>query len=100
MINQAYRERRNMTAGPLDLIRLLYQGAMDAVAKARTHLAKGEIVERSAAITKAMEILTELTGALDHQAGGEISQSLERLYGYMLQRLLEANLKQSDGPLA
>ena len=99
MMNQAYRQDRILSADPLDLVRFLYQGAMDAVTKARTHLAKGEIVERSAAITKAMEIITELSGSLNHAEGGDISRNLERLYGYMLQRLLEANLKQIDGPL-
>jgi flagellar protein FliS len=97
---KAYREGKILSADPLELVRLLYHGAMDAVAKARTHLANGEIAERSAAITKAMSIVAELNGSLDHQAGGEISRNLGRLYAYMLQRLLQANLKQSDGPLA
>ena len=99
-MNQAYRQGRILTADPLELVRLLYQGAVDAVTKARTHLAKGEILERSAAVTRAMEIVTELNGSLNHADGGEISRNLERLYAYMLQRLLEANLKQIDKPLA
>ena len=38
--------------------------------------------------------------ALDHERGGEISQRLALLYDYMQRRLLEANMQQSDAPLA
>jgi flagellar protein FliS len=37
---------------------------------------------------------------LDHERGGEISQRLGLLYDYMQRRLLEANMQQSDAPLA
>jgi flagellar biosynthetic protein FliS len=37
---------------------------------------------------------------LDSSGGGEISRNLLGLYGYMQNRLLEANLSQTDAPLA
>jgi len=37
---------------------------------------------------------------LDHQSGGEISSRLSALYEYMVHRLLDANMEQSDEPLA
>ena len=62
--------------------------------------AKGEIRERSRSISRAIGILMKLTATLDHSRGGEIALQLARLYDYMLRRLNEANLRQTDEPLA
>jgi len=42
----------------------------------------------------------ELNASLDRDRGGEIAGRLSQLYDYMLGRLLEANMQQSDPPLA
>jgi flagellar protein FliS len=78
----------------------LYRGAIEATGAARRHLASGAIRERSLQIMKAWRILHELGQSLDHQRGGEISPALARLYAYMQTRLIEANTRQADGPLA
>ena len=98
--HDAYLESRILSADPIELVNLLYQACTGAVREARRHLANREILARSRSITKASEILIELTTALDHQRGGEISQRLAQLYDYMLRRLTEANCQQSDAPLA
>lgn len=98
--HEAYIESRVLSADPMELVRVLYQGGIEAVREARRCLAAGKIAERSRAITKASAIVLELAGALDHQHGGAISQRLAALYQYMLDRLLEANFQQSDAPLA
>jgi flagellar protein FliS len=98
--HDAYLESRILSADPIELIRLLYQAAAGAVRDARHQLAAGEIAARSRSITKACEILMELTGSLDHERGGEISQKLAQLYGYMTRRLVEANCQQNDAPLS
>jgi flagellar protein FliS len=98
--HDAYLESRILSADPIELVNLLYQACTAAVRDARHHLANGEILARSRAITRASEVLIELTTALDHEHGGEISQRLAQLYDYMLRRLTEANFQQSDAPLA
>jgi flagellar protein FliS len=98
--NDSYLESRILTADPVELIGLLYQAATAAVRNARRYLQEGDIMARSRAITRAHDILAELTGALDHGRGGEISQRLAGLYAYMQGRLLTANLERSDDPLA
>ena len=97
--HDAYMESRILSADPIDLVRLLYQASIGAVEDARRHLAAGDIAARSRSISKAHQIMVELTGALDHERGGEISQRLAQLYDYMERRLIEANLQQSDAPL-
>lgn len=98
--HDAYLESRVLSADPIELVKMLYQGCMQAVREARLHLAEGRIAERSREITKACQIVIELAVSLDHERGGEISRRLALLYDYMHRRLLEANMRQSDEPLA
>jgi flagellar protein FliS len=98
--SQAYLESRILSADPVELVRMLYQGAIARVRDARDHLAAGDIAARSRAISKAIEMLSELTSSLDHDRGGEIAARLSQLYDYMQRRLLEANFQQADPPLA
>lgn len=98
--HQAYLESRVLAADPLDLISLLYQGALDAVHDARKHLADGDIAARSRAISRTSDIVTELDVSLNHAIGGSISRGLAELYQYIKMRLLEANFRQDDKILA
>jgi flagellar protein FliS len=95
----AYLEGRVLSADPLELVRMLYQGAIGAVQDARHYLADGKIAERSRSISIACDILMELDAALDHSRGGEIASRLAALYEYMHGKLLEANCRQIDRPL-
>lgn len=97
---QAYIETEILTADPVKLVQMLYRGAMEAVGDARAKLAIRDIKGRSAAVTKAVEILAELSSSLDHERGGELSVSLAALYDFVQRRLLAGNQEQSDRPLA
>jgi flagellar protein FliS len=98
--HDAYLESKVLTADPIELVNLLYDACIQAVRDARCHLAAGRIAERSREINKACAIVIELAASLDHERGGEISPRLALLYDYMQRRLLEANMQQSDAPLA
>jgi flagellar protein FliS len=98
--HETYLQDRILSADPVELVALLYQACASAVEDARRHLAAGRIPARARSISKACDILLELTISLDHQRGGTLSQRLAQLYGYMHRRLLEANFRQSDEPLA
>jgi flagellar secretion chaperone FliS len=93
-------ETRISSATPLELVTILYDGAIDAVRAARGHLASREIHLRSKAITKAVNILIELSRSLNLEAGGELSKRLAGLYDFMQRSLLEANFRQTDEELA
>jgi flagellar protein FliS len=96
---QAYLETQIMQADPLELVRLLYKGAIEAVGKAREHLRSGRISERSHQVSRAIEILAELSHSLNLEQGGSVAQNLARLYDYMVQRLVDANIQQVEAPL-
>lgn len=98
--HNAYAESRILTADPMELVRLMYSGAIDEVRNARTHLRNRDIHARSKAVSKACAILTELTLALDRKAGGQYAERLAELYDYMMRRLTEANFRQREEPLA
>jgi len=82
------------SASPHQLIAMLYDGALTAIANAKVQLQCGNIGARGAALSKAIAIIDEgLKVSLDVEAGGDIAQNLRALYEYMSQRLLHANLK-------
>lgn len=81
-------------ADPHRLILLLFSGAQAAVGKARAAIGQNEIAEKGAAISKAIDIISNgLKVSLDLQHGGDIAARLDALYDYMVLRLINANLK-------
>jgi flagellar secretion chaperone FliS len=99
MWRDAYIESRVTSADPIELVQMLYDHALLRIRDARNHLAAGDIVGRSKAISTTIAILSELESSLDHNAGGSISGNLAALYQYMRTRLTTANLKQEQEPL-
>jgi flagellar secretion chaperone FliS len=95
----AYLESKVLSASPLELIHLAYDGAIEAVGAARIHLRDKNIHERSKSITKAQLLVQELKRSLDFENGGPISVQLGQLYDYMYGRLQEANFRQAEEPL-
>lgn len=84
------------TADPHRLILMLFDGATAAISLARIHTANGQIAEKGASISKAIDLINNgLAASLDKEAGGELAERLAALYDYMVQRLLFANLKNS-----
>ncbi|MFC5509571.1 flagellar export chaperone FliS [Massilia jejuensis] len=89
-----------ISASPHKLIVLLYDGALAAIRNAAKHMAAGNIVEKGAAISKALDIIDNgLRASLDKKAGGEIASNLDSLYVYMTERLLTANLQNKSALL-
>lgn len=93
-------EARVLCATPLELVALLYDGAIEAVQAARRHLAEGNVTQRSRSTTKAVKILSELFQSLKREPGDELSARLAGLYDYMQRSLLDANFRQVDSGFA
>ena len=88
------------TADPHRLVLMLFDGAMTAISLARIQMQNGQIPEKGAAISKAIDLINNGLGAsLDIEAGGELAERLAALYEYMAQRLLFANMKNSVAAL-
>lgn len=81
-------------ADPHMLISMLFQGALLAIANAKNEILRKEIAAKGKSISKAISIIGEgLHASLNKSAGGELAQNLSSLYGYMVMRLVDANLK-------
>lgn len=81
------------TANPVQLVVLLYEGAISAIASARGEMERNNVAQKARLINKAIDIIEGLRNALEFNQGGDIAVSLNDLYLYMVQRLSIANLK-------
>ncbi|MCP5274209.1 MAG: flagellar export chaperone FliS [Burkholderiales bacterium] len=81
------------SANPHKLILMLFEGAQEALAKAKMHIRHNEIAKKGEMLSKAIMIIDHgLKASLDMNAGGELALHLQALYDYMTSRLLIANL--------
>lgn len=80
-------------ATPHQLITMLFDGAHNALIRAKLCIAQGKIAERGEMISKAINIIESgLRGALDHEKGAHIADEPDTLYDYFSRTLLQANL--------
>lgn len=79
------------TASPHQLITLLYDGALGALARAKGCIERDDLELRTQQLNKASSIILALQDFLDHERGGEIAENLDALYDYMVRGILEAN---------
>ncbi len=88
-----YRQVDISTASPVMLVVKLYEGAIQQASQARAHAEGGRLPEHARALGKALAIVSELQSTLDLERGGELGNNLNDLYGYVTERLVDANLK-------
>lgn len=81
-------------ANPVQLIVMLYDGAIVACRAAIPHIQNNDYPNKSESIFKAIRIIQSgLRMSLDKQEGGKIAQNLDDLYMYMTNLLLKANIE-------
>lgn len=83
----------NTSESKLDLVILLYDGAIEFLHKAVFYMGQKDIPKKLHYMSKAIDIITELLNSLNMKAGGEVAQNLQGLYIYMLRELTSANIK-------
>jgi flagellar protein FliS len=93
-----YFETQTNTAGPGELVVMLYKGATRFLASAIEAIETKNIQAASNSFLRAQAIITELSDTLDLKQGGELAQNLLRIYEYMTFRLVEANLRKDAEP--
>jgi flagellar protein FliS len=93
-------ETRLLGASPHQLVAMLFDGFMEAVAQARGALRNRDMATKGRCIGRAVRIIDEgLRAGLDLQAGGTLARDLHELYGYLTLRLTVANLRNDDSAL-
>lgn len=87
-------------ADPHKLVEMLYDGALDAIARARGAMARGEVEAKGQAVSQAVRIVEEgLRSALNRKDGGDVAENLNNVYVYITARLTHANLRNDDAAL-
>jgi flagellar protein FliS len=86
-------------ATPHRLIQMLMEGGLERLAQAQGAMARGQASLKGELISKAIGIVGGLREGLDMSKGGEVAQNLDRVYEYMIARMLEANKSNDPNPL-
>jgi flagellar protein FliS len=97
--HQEYLKHRIQAASPVELIRILYEAAVQSMDVAVRALQSGDILKRGEAVTKTIEILSELRIALRYDVQPEYCKTLAGLYSYMQSQLIRAHSEQSESLL-
>jgi flagellar protein FliS len=94
-----YQEVQVNSRSPLELVVMLYDGAIVALEQARAALGAGDLLAKRDAMSRAFAILGQLQGSLNLEAGGEVAERLDGLYTYLTDRLTAANVTCDPEPV-
>lgn len=88
-----YWEQQILNASPAERVVLLYDGAIRFLLSAKQSIEANDIQSRFNNNKRAGDIIMYLFETLDMEKGGEIAVNLSRIYQYMLNRLIQVDLK-------
>ena len=98
--SQAYKKAAVSTVDQRKLIIMLYDGAIKFLTMATDRMQKNDRYEAHKNLIRGKSIIAELLASLNMEQGGEIAQNLQRLYTYMFNELIEANLENDPNRVA
>ena len=87
----AYANNKIMTASPAELTLMLYDGAIKFCNIAITGIEENDIQKAHTNIVKTERIIEEFQATLDHKY--PVAKDFDEVYGYLMARLREANMK-------
>lgn len=93
---EQYRKSAVNSASPLQLVVMLYDGALRFMEAAKHSIEHGELYKQNENCKKAQNIISELMSTLNMEQGGEIAQNLFSLYTFAYDKLIEGNV--NDNP--
>ena len=96
---QQYLQTQVRSSTPMELVVMLYDGALRQSAVAIDAMTRRDIPTRRTALSKTMAIISELQSTLDMAQGGDIAVELDRLYTWMTDSLVRATVQQDPTPI-
>jgi len=90
---QNYIQGGTETATPHRLVQMLMEGALDKLLVSKRFMMAKDVAKKGENISWTISIIDSLRSCLNVEVGGEFAENLYSLYGYMEQKLLEANIK-------
>ena len=94
-----YRQNHIPYASPIELVVMLYDKAIIYLTIARDSLVEKDIDAKCLAMSRVIDIVTELQAVLDKDRGGDIAARLDALYTYMLTTLTMAHYHNDVQPM-
>ena len=94
-----YRKAEVNTSDRVKVISLLYDGAINFIKVARKRIELGDLAGKGLYIGKASSVVGELLSSLNMEEGGEIAKNLSRLYDFVMDRLINDNMKNDQKAL-
>lgn len=92
-IAHEYRKNAVNGASPLQLVIMLYDGALRFMEAGRHAMAHGDLPRQNDQLQRAQKIVMELMACVDLERGGDIAKNLLSLYTYVLDELVKANME-------
>lgn len=92
-----YANNKIMTASPAEVTLMLYEGAIKFCNIAIIAIENGEIEKAHVNIKKTQRIIEEFRNTLDHKY--KVAEDFDRIYVYLLRRLVDANIKKDKAIL-
>jgi len=89
----AYLRTQVMTAGPMQLRLLLFEGGLKFCRQGREGLAREDFEKSYENLSRARNIVLELANSLNHRESPELCERLAALYNFMYRRLIEASMQ-------
>ncbi len=96
---EAYYQTHVQSRSPLELVVMLYDGALRFCDQAATAMDAGDMTTKAVAMSRAFAVLAELQNTLNVKDGGDVARQLDALYAHMHDRLLDANVQRSSAPI-
>lgn len=87
----AYANNKITTASPAELTLMLYEGAIKFCNIAITAIEEKDISKAHNNIIKVQNIIEEFQATLNHKY--PVAKDFDNVYSYLMQRLIEANIK-------
>jgi flagellar secretion chaperone FliS len=95
---QQYRATKVQTAGSVDLVVMLYQGAVKFIRLGIEAIERDDSKVAHESLVRAQDIVVELLSSLNREEGGQIANQLSGVYDYCFRRLILANVKKDADP--
>jgi len=94
---KSYKENSVTTACPEELVVLMYRGLEKYIKQGQIYIKEGNFEKTNEVLLKAQDIVCELMSSLDMEV--EISGQLYALYDFLLNCLIEGNIRKESSIL-
>lgn len=96
---QAYATTQISTASSVQVVVLLYDGAISSMKLAQEGMVALNFHDKARFLDRALRVIGELSASLNMDEGGVVAKDLQRLYEYIQFEITQANLKNEPGRL-